>query len=61
VALFLEDDTDRVADFGAQNGTENTGVFPLGSAGLELGERRIGVFAVESLRYTVPMRCGLVR
>src|ERR1700690_436271 len=46
--VVLEDDTDRVAAFGAQNGTENASVFPLGSARLELGEGRIGVFAIKS-------------
>src|ERR1035441_7024058 len=47
--VVLEDNTDRVVDFGAQNGTENAGVFPFGSARLELGEGRVGVFAVENL------------
>src|ERR1019366_1294528 len=48
-SVVLEDHPDGVTDFRSQNGTENAGVFPFGSARLELGEGRIGVFAVESL------------
>jgi hypothetical protein len=58
--IVLEDDTDRLADLGAKNRTENSGVLPLRGAGFEVGECFIGVFAVKPLKIheTDQNHCG---
>src|SRR5450432_3494775 len=52
-AVVLEENLDGVADFGVEGGAEHTEVFPLGGARFELGERGVGVFAIDGLAIDV--------
>ena len=59
--VVLEDDLDGVADFGAQDGTEDAGGLPLCRPGLKVGKGFVGIFVIQRFAIDTPnaMRAAL--